>query len=90
MVPHQLKPVAQSQRISVTLEADQPTGRVKVCLESYDEYLGWYPAGALSIPLHQLPLLEQALEEIRIRGTAPTPSPAKIIPFPGVAAIPPA
>ncbi|HKQ37873.1 MAG TPA: hypothetical protein VJ063_07330 [Verrucomicrobiae bacterium] len=53
------------QRIQVFLE---PAERAKICLESYDDNLGWYTAASLSIPLHQLPLLEQAIE--RMHGVA--------------------
>ncbi|HTD87331.1 MAG TPA: hypothetical protein VK850_12205 [Candidatus Binatia bacterium] len=50
------------QRIQVFFE---PSDRAKICLESYDDNLGWYTAASLSIPLHQLPLLEQAIERMR-------------------------
>jgi hypothetical protein len=71
------------QRIQVVLE---PAERAKICLESYDDNLGWYTAASLSIPLHQLPLLEQAID--RMRGLIPPPvqgQTGKIIPFPGAA-----
>ena len=71
--------VSPIQRIQVTVE---PARRAKICLESYDDNLGWYTAASLSIPLHQLPLLEQALERIR-RETPPQSTSGKIIPFPG-------
>ncbi|HZO86406.1 MAG TPA: hypothetical protein VFC26_14400 [Verrucomicrobiae bacterium] len=70
------------QRIQVTLE---PRDRAKICLESYDDNLGWYTAASLSIPLHQLPLLEQAIERMRVENPTPGQSAAKIIPFPGAA-----
>lgn len=46
---------------------------VKVRVENYEDRLGCYTAGLLSLALHQLPLLEQAVE----------PLSEKIIPFPG-------
>ena len=71
------------QRIQVVLE---PSERAKICLESYDDSLGWYTAASLSIPLHQLPLLEQAIDHMRALSPAPANGAAgKIIPFPGAA-----
>ena len=70
------------QRIQVTLE---PRDRAKICLESYDDNLGWYTAASLSIPLHQLPLLEQAIERMRLESSALSGPAEKIIPFPGAA-----
>jgi hypothetical protein len=70
------------QRIQVVLE---PAERAKICLETYDDNLGWYTAASLSIPLHQLPLLEQAIERMRARNAAPERPGGKIVPFPGAA-----
>lgn len=68
------------QRIQVLLE---PSERAKICLESYDDNLGWYTAASLSIPLHQLPLLEQAIERMRSLTAKPQqPQTGNIIPFP--------
>lgn len=68
------------QRIQVVLE---PAERAKICLESYDDNLGWYTAASLSIPLHQLPLLEQAIERMRAYNSAPQQrETGNIIPFP--------
>ena len=75
----QTKIVEQSQRIDVQLEAGLEQ-RVKIRVESHDERLGWYTAGSLSLPLHQLPLLEQAIEQMRRLQNAPDDD--KIIPFP--------
>ena len=70
------------QRIQVLLE---PRERAKICLESYDDNLGWYTAASLSIPLHQLPLLEQAIDRMRADNAQQPPHANKIIPFPGAA-----
>ena len=71
------------QRIQVFLE---PADRAKICLESYDDNLGWYTAASLSIPLNQLPLLEQAIERMRAFTATAKQSPAgNIIAFPGSA-----
>jgi hypothetical protein len=78
---------AQCQRIQVTREGERPREpRLKICLESYEESLGWYTAASLSIPLHQLPLLEQALEQMHaVRRAVPSPPQQNnIIPFPGM------
>lgn len=71
-----------AQRVQLDLECPGRRGRVKIRVESYDENLGWYTAGSLSLPLAQLPLLEQAVEEMRARARAMDSSPATIIPFP--------
>lgn len=58
---------------------------VRISLERYDASLGWYTAGALSLPLCQLPLLEQALDEISVSSCSDCSGPScarKIIPFP--------
>lgn len=77
-----IKTVEQSQRIDVQLELKGVEQQVKIRMESFDPSLGWYTAGALTLPLHQLPLLQQAIEEMR----TPVEEDEKIIPFPGTAA----
>jgi hypothetical protein len=75
--------VAQSsQRIDVQLERHSDGKRVKIRVENFDEKLGWYTSGSLMLPLNQLPLLEQAVEEMRSEST--DDEFAKIIPFPGM------
>lgn len=76
----QTKLAEQCQRIQVELEPDTSEKRVKIRLEKYDESLGWYTAGSLAIPLHQLPLLEQAVQEMRTYESSEEAG--KIIPFP--------
>ena len=75
----------QCQRIQVMVETMGGPKRFKICLESHEPSLGWYRAASLSIPLHQLPLLEQALESMRSIATSEEPASGKIIPFPGLA-----
>jgi hypothetical protein len=65
------------QRIAVEMESCESGKRVRLRLESYDAKLGWYPAGCLSLPLHQLPVLEQAIAEMRSEESS-----CEIIPFP--------
>jgi len=61
------------------------TGRcVKIRVEHYDEHLGWYTSGSLSLPLHQLPVLEQAVEQLRKGASSGETGSEKIIPFPGL------
>jgi hypothetical protein len=72
--------VEQSERIDVELELHPLEKRVKIRVESHDERLGWYTAGSLSLGLHQLPLLEQAIEQLRAAQAAEDGD--KIIPFP--------
>jgi hypothetical protein len=75
-----------SQRVQVELERHALGKRVRIRLESYDQGLGWYTSGSLIVPLHQLPLLEQAVDEMR--RTPQEEEFADIIPFPGMAANP--
>ena len=70
-----------AQRIEVELRRSPEGKEVRIRLESYDDGLGWYSAGALTLPLHQLPLLEQAIADMRHEPLIET---ADIIPFPGL------
>ena len=70
----------QSQRIRVELARTEQL--VKICVEHYDESLGWYNSASLSLPLHQLPLLQQAVEEMRASTCPPPAGTDKIVPFP--------
>ena len=51
---------ADSQRIQVFTEKAQ----VKICLERFDQQLGWYTAGSLVLPLSQAALLQQTLQNV--------------------------
>jgi hypothetical protein len=73
----------QSQRIQVEMDADRS---VKIRVESHDECLGWYTSAALSLPMHQLALLEQAVEDLRKNMSPEGSLGDKIIPFPTQAA----
>ncbi len=79
MVLTQDKTLAQSQRIQVERE---DASNVKIRVESYDPKLGWYPSASISLPLHQLALLEQSIQDMR-RGNAGADCEDNIIPFPG-------
>jgi len=83
MVAQPPSPVAQLERIQVQLESHGPDKQVKIRLENYDESLGWYTSGSLSLGLHQLPLLEQAVEAMRSFTSCEETSEEKTIPFPG-------
>jgi hypothetical protein len=61
----QLGSAEQSQRIRVEMEAHPEGKHVKIRVEHHEERLGWYTARSLSLPIHQLPLLEQAVAEMR-------------------------
>ena len=64
---------------------EHPAGRrVKIRVESFDENLGWYTSGSLSLPIHQLPLLEQALSALGAEDDSETRSDEKVIAFPGL------
>jgi hypothetical protein len=71
-----------SQRVQVQMERHPQGKRVKIRVESYDAGLGWYTAGCVTVPLHQLPLVEQAIEDMRHLST--DDEFADIIPFPGM------
>ena len=58
---------------------------VRISLERHDDDLGWYTAGAMCIPLCQLPVLEQALDELSASQSFTCTEAIcgrKIIPFP--------
>ena len=73
-----------AQRVQVLLERTALGQRVKIDVESHDSVLGWYTSGALVLPLEQLPILEQAIEEMR--RCPDREEYGKIIPFPGTLA----
>jgi len=70
-----------AQRIQVEMERHVYGKRVKIRVENYDSGLGWYSSGSLTVPLHQLPLLEQAIDDMRTVDH--NDEYADIIPFPG-------
>ena len=77
----------ECQRIQVTRESQGADQVVRISVERYDESLGWYTASALTMPVWQLPLLEQALDELSaVERTCADCDEAtcarKIIPFP--------
>ncbi len=73
----------QCQRVQVEMEQAGNGKRVKIRVENHDERLGWYISGSLSLPLHQLPLLEQALVQMRSNAAPADASVGQIVPFPG-------
>ncbi|MFO1499820.1 MAG: hypothetical protein U1G07_15740 [Verrucomicrobiota bacterium] len=89
MALYQTELSQQIQRLQVGIEQQEGEKRFKLALESYDAGLGWYAAGSLTIPLHQLPLLEQALAEWREQDHAGKErAEGKVIPFPGLRVAP--
>ena len=77
----QAKSLEASQRVQVEMETRASGKRVKIRVENHDEGLGWYTSGSLCLPLHELPLLEQAIADMR---RCPVNEEfADIIPFPG-------
>lgn len=80
MLATQDKTLEQSQRIQVEMEDDRT---VKIRVESHDSNLGWYTSASLNLPLHQMALLEQAIEDMRRGSSAAEASVGSIIPFPG-------
>jgi hypothetical protein len=88
MVSQQLNSAEQVQRLRVEMEAQETGKQAKIRIESYDVHLGWYTSGSLSLPLHQLALLEQAIADMQASASPGHDSGEKIIPFPGVMANP--
>jgi len=81
MAAQQPNSVAQLQRIQVETEPDRFNPRLKIRIEHYDDSLGWYTSGCLSLGLQQLPLLRDALTEFAARKLAGEAD--NIILFPG-------
>ena len=71
--------LSQQQRVQVETESHCGGRTVKIRVERYEERLGWYTASSVSFPLHDLPLLEQAIAAMRDGDDSQT---EKIIPFP--------
>lgn len=88
MAAHECDPLQQAQRLHITLEGDSSAQRVNLKVESYADGIGWYAAGSISFPIHQLPLLEQAIADIS-RQSDSASGPAEIIPFPGLRSVQP-
>lgn len=76
----------QVQRIQATVEGQPEARCLKICIENYDQGLGWYSGGSLTIPLHQVPLLEQAIQMARAECPEPSDGSSTIVPFPGLGA----
>ena len=74
-----------AQRVQVAMERHAEGKRVKIRVENYDSGLGWYSSGSLTVPLHQLPLLEQAVADMRSVQRDDESDYGNIIPFPGPA-----
>lgn len=77
------KAAPPSERVQVDLEREFPEARVRLAVERYDDARGWCLVNSISLPLHQLPLLEQALEELRGGSHKKEAADRKIIAFPG-------
>ena len=84
MVSQNLNVAAPLQRLTVDMETHESGNRVKIRVESYDEFLGWYTSGSLELSLHQLPLLEQAMAEMRASRLCGETLAEKIIALPGL------
>jgi hypothetical protein len=75
----------ECQRVQVTRDTQGSEQVVRITVERHDVVLGWYTAGALSLPLCQLPVLEQALSELSpsvCDDCTEASCARKIIPFP--------
>jgi hypothetical protein len=81
MMCEQARLCSPVQRILVEQEDEASDRRVKISVESYDEGLGWYTSGSLSLPLNQLPLLEQAIAGMRTDCSQECLGGGNIIPF---------
>jgi hypothetical protein len=75
----------ECQRVQVTRDTQGAEQVVRISLERHDDVLGWYTAGSMCIPLCQLPVLQQALDEMSALECLACPEKTcarKIIPFP--------
>ncbi len=81
MPPQEAGPPAE--RIQVEWEHHSTGNRVRISVEGYDEIRGWCNIGSIDFPLHELPLLEQALAELRAGSKSSRGVASNIIPFPG-------
>src|SRR5262245_25220849 len=75
----------ECQRVHVTREMQGAEQVVRISLERHNAALGWYTAGSMCLPLCQLPLLQQALDELSVPLCETCPDPTctrKIVPFP--------
>ena len=84
IVSGQSQPLQDIQRVQVDVEGAEGAGRIKISLENHDPGLGWYAAASLIVPLHQLPLLQQALDTLSRQREGSGPESATIVPFPGL------
>jgi hypothetical protein len=64
MVLQQTSRFNDCQRIQVAKEVRGEEKVLKISVERFDDALGWYVAGSLVLPLQQLPLLQQTLNEM--------------------------
>ena len=79
--------VQECQRVQVYRETQGNEHVVRISVERYHPTLGCYTASALTLPLCQLPLLEQAIGELsaverKCSDCDETNCGRKIIPFP--------
>lgn len=84
MIASQSDPLEQTQRVQVEIETQSAGRCVKIRVESYDAHLGWYTSGSLGLLLHQLPLLEQAVQQLGCQTVSEGPRSDNIIRFPGL------
>jgi hypothetical protein len=79
----------ECQRVQVTRDTQGAEEVVRISLERHDDALGWYTAGSMCIPLCQLPVLQQSLDEmsaLQCLNCTEATCGRKIIPFPLLAA----
>jgi hypothetical protein len=79
----QTSKIQPTERLQVELQSCPCGKRFNIRLEAYDAGLGWYTSGCMSLPLAQLPLLEQAIADMRNVQNLGSNQEAVIIPFPG-------
>jgi len=83
MTVQQQNAFTQLQRVQVEPEFGVSGGAIKIRVENFDEALGWYTSGSLSLTANQLPLLEQALQAMRSFTRFEESVEEKIVAFPG-------
>lgn len=65
----------QTERVQITMEG----AHVKISVERFEECLGWYTAGSISVPLDQVPLLQQQIASASANGSTQAEIPDNII-----------
>lgn len=76
--------INHSERVSAEVVDTNEARKIKLRVETYNDGLGWYSSGSLMLGIEQLPLLEQAISQMRQMERARENHSCVILPFPGI------